>query len=101
MKYIKLLFFIISFTFTVCVTEVNANDHSINKVASFLCHTVLNGKSYNYKNSGKGHKEQINLFFESIKKGKKSPIPFVDLYKTTLATFKIIQSINENRSITL
>jgi len=48
MKCIKLLFLMMSFVFMLCATNVHASD-SISKNASFLCHTVLNGKSYNYK----------------------------------------------------
>lgn len=47
----------------------------------------------------KGHKYELIKFFESIRKGLPSPIPFEDLYLSTLATFKVLDSIKLNRVI--
>ncbi len=52
-----------------------------------------NGKVQRIKSSGKGHKEEVLAFLDSIKNGKESPISFQSIYKTTLTTFKIIDSL--------
>lgn len=41
----------------------------------------------------KGHKKEVEEFMNAMKNGKPSPIPFEQLYNTTLATFKVIESI--------
>lgn len=49
----------------------------------------------------KGYSEEIKQFINSIKEGKPSPISFEELYLTSLATFKIIESINTSQTIKL
>jgi len=49
----------------------------------------------------KGQKEEVKQFVEAIRKGGKSPIPFEEIYHTSLVTFKIIESIRTGKSITL
>ncbi|MBD3843233.1 MAG: Gfo/Idh/MocA family oxidoreductase, partial [Campylobacterales bacterium] len=46
------------------------------------------------KLAGKGHKQEVQSFLEAVKNGKKSPISFESICYTTLATFKIIDSLN-------
>jgi predicted dehydrogenase/threonine dehydrogenase-like Zn-dependent dehydrogenase len=41
----------------------------------------------------KGHKSEVETFMSAITKGNPSPIPFSELYLTTLATFKSLESI--------
>ncbi len=41
----------------------------------------------------KGHTQEVAAFVDAIKNGKPSPIPFDELYLTTLVTFKVIESI--------
>ncbi|CAN5458748.1 bi-domain-containing oxidoreductase [soil metagenome] len=41
----------------------------------------------------KGHKQEVAAFMDAIKNGKPAPIPFNDLYLSTLATFKVLESI--------
>jgi predicted dehydrogenase len=53
------------------------------------------------KSQDKGHSEELKQFINSIKEGKSCPISFNDLYLTTLATFKVLVSIKENRLIRL
>jgi len=53
-----------------------------------------NGKVKRLKSTGKGHKEEVIAFLDSIKNGKESPISFQSIYKTTLSTFKIIDSLS-------
>jgi predicted dehydrogenase/threonine dehydrogenase-like Zn-dependent dehydrogenase len=57
--------------------------------------TVIKGRQ------DKGHSEELLQFVTSIKEGNPCPIPFKELYKSTLATFKVIESIRENRAIIL
>jgi polar amino acid transport system substrate-binding protein len=41
----------------------------------------------------KGHKAEVEAFMEAVKKGDPSPIPFAEIYTTTLATLKTVESI--------
>ncbi|NIM17557.1 MAG: Gfo/Idh/MocA family oxidoreductase [Candidatus Aminicenantes bacterium] len=45
----------------------------------------------------KGHKEELVRFFHSIKNGTPSPIPYEEMYSTTLTTFKILESIKQGQ----
>jgi len=56
-------------------------------------------KTYKYKGQDKGHLTCIRKFLESITKGSSCPIPFKESYLSMLATFKVKQSIAENRKI--
>ena len=58
-------------------------------------------KKIKYKSKDKGHVGELNLFLNSIKNGNPCPIPFKESYLATLATFKIVQSLSENRKIIL
>lgn len=49
----------------------------------------------------KGQRNMINSFITSIKDGKASPIDFEEIYASTLATFKIIESIRAHRDIAI
>jgi predicted dehydrogenase len=46
------------------------------------------------KDEGKGHKEEINAFFDALSRGGVMPIEFESMYYTTKATFKIIDSLH-------
>lgn len=46
------------------------------------------------KLAGKGHKQEIESFLDAIKSAKASPISFESICYTTLATFKIVDSLN-------
>jgi len=52
-----------------------------------------NNKSKSLKVSGKGQKEEVGDFLQAIAKGSESPVSFESLYTTTLATFKILDSL--------
>lgn len=57
-------------------------------------------KSFRLKSSqDKGHKEELIAFTKAIKEGKASPIPFEQLYHTSVVTFAIIESIRSGRTI--
>ncbi|MEO8398659.1 MAG: bi-domain-containing oxidoreductase [Ignavibacteriaceae bacterium] len=47
----------------------------------------------------KGHKNEVELFLNSIKEGKPSPISFDDIFISTLAAFKVIESISTGNVI--
>jgi len=49
----------------------------------------------------KGHRNEINEFLKAIKTGTQSPILFEDIYMSTLATFAVIDSLKERRTIHL
>lgn len=52
-----------------------------------------NNKSHKENLTGKGYKEEVIAFLEALKTGKPSPVNFESLYKTTLTTFRIIDSL--------
>jgi polar amino acid transport system substrate-binding protein len=58
-------------------------------------------KTIKYKGQDKGHAKGVQTFLKSIKEGKSCPIPFEESYLSMLATFKVNQSILENRKIIL
>lgn len=45
------------------------------------------------KLDGKGHKEEVQSFMNSIKSGQDAPISFESIYLTTQVTFKILDSL--------
>ncbi|MDX2173146.1 MAG: bi-domain-containing oxidoreductase [Bacteroidota bacterium] len=53
-------------------------------------------KKINLSNQDKGHKEEVKLFLEAIKKGSACPIPFSETFNAMLATFKVEESISKN-----
>ena len=58
-------------------------------------------KKYKLMNQDKGHSKEVELFLKTIKNGDSTPIPFEDIYLSTLATFKVIESIKTRTSINL
>lgn len=57
-------------------------------------------KSFRLKSSqNKGHKEELIAFTKAIREGKASPIPFEQLYHTSVVTFAIGESIRSGRTI--
>jgi polar amino acid transport system substrate-binding protein len=55
------------------------------------------GKSESRNSSlqDKGHKKEVAAFLKAISAGEPSPIPFDQIYLSTLATFKVIESISQ------
>ena len=49
----------------------------------------------------KGHGHEIDAFFSAIKGHSRAPIPFAEIYDTTLTTFKVIESIQRRKVIDL
>ncbi len=58
-------------------------------------------QKFTYKGKDKGHANGVRAFLKSIKEGTPCPIPFEESHLSTLATFKVLQSIMENRKIVL
>ncbi|MCC7400718.1 MAG: bi-domain-containing oxidoreductase [Chitinophagaceae bacterium] len=52
------------------------------------------GKKIQVNQSGKGHKQEVELFLKNILEGKDAPIGFKSICLTTLTTFKVIDSLN-------
>jgi polar amino acid transport system substrate-binding protein len=49
----------------------------------------------------KGQKDEVRIFLDTIISGGENPIPFDEIYSTSLVTFKIIESIRTGKSILL
>jgi polar amino acid transport system substrate-binding protein len=47
----------------------------------------------------KGHKREVELFLDSVKNGKPSPIKPEDIFHSTFATFKVLDSLRTNSII--
>jgi len=63
---------------------------------------IKNGKTRkkrNYLSIDRGHTGEMNALFISIKEGKDLPVDFEEYVYTTLATFKIVESINEGKAM--
>jgi polar amino acid transport system substrate-binding protein len=64
--------------------------------------TMAKGKKKTQKGviQDKGHRDEMKVFVDSVKK-QTMPIPFESLYATTLATFKIHESIGQKLPINI
>lgn len=60
-----------------------------------------NNKASKENLPGKGHREEIVEFFNAIRNGKSLPVSFDSVYKTTLTTFKIMDSLGTGVSQTI
>ncbi len=59
--------------------------------------TITGNKKQKYSGKqDKGHAAEVTAFIKSIREGSPSPIPFEEIYLSTLATFKVIESIAGN-----
>lgn len=56
-------------------------------------------KKIKYHSQDKGHANELRTFFDAIRKGGVNPVPFNSSYHSTFVTFKVLQSIRENRKI--
>lgn len=80
--------------------EVLSNDTSI--VIDDFKKMIIYGKkvkNVKYKGQDKGHGQELIEYFNAIRNGTACPIPFEESHHSTFATFKILQSIKENRLI--
>jgi predicted dehydrogenase/threonine dehydrogenase-like Zn-dependent dehydrogenase len=53
-----------------------------------------NGKESKIECNGKGHREEVSAFIAAIQQSGKDPIPFDSVVRTTLVSFKAIESLN-------
>lgn len=53
------------------------------------------------KRQDKGHAAELKAFVAVIEQGKPAPIPFEEIYDSSKATFAVVQSIQENKMISL
>lgn len=60
-----------------------------------------NSKVIKFKRQDKGHAAGVQTFLKSIKEGNACPIPFHESYLSMLSTFKVNQSLLENRKIVI
>ncbi len=76
---------------------------AIAQINNFKTLKVFGNKSkkHKYKEQDKGHANEVRLFLNSIREGKNCPIPFDESFLVTLATFKVIESLNTGRKIKL
>jgi polar amino acid transport system substrate-binding protein len=58
-----------------------------------------NKKKYSLFNQNKGHQKEVNSFLKALQEGSATPISFKDIYLTTLATFKVVDSIKTKEMI--
>jgi predicted dehydrogenase/threonine dehydrogenase-like Zn-dependent dehydrogenase len=54
-------------------------------------------KKRSYLSIDRGHNDEMSALFRSIKDGKDFPVDFEEYVYTTLATFKIVESISEGK----
>lgn len=66
-----------------------------------FCKMNIYGKAHKKEKSkqDKGHTQELIEFTNAIKNGLASPIPFDELFLSTLVSFKVLESIKENRII--
>lgn len=49
----------------------------------------------------KGQKNEVREFLQAVREGRQSPIPFEELYSTSLATFRAVESHRTGNTIKL
>ena len=71
------------------------------KIDDFKSMTMYDSGVKNNKLSSqdKGHANEVAMFLKAVKSGNKEIIPFSEAYISTLATFKIIESIQNNGAL--
>lgn len=73
---------------------------TVSKIDDFRRMEFHGRKSFRLKSAqDKGHAAEVKAFTEAIKNGLPSPIPFEELYHTSVVTFGIIESIQSGRII--
>lgn len=73
---------------------------TVARIDDFKLLTIYGSKVKKYKYKGdKGHAREMKVYLDSIREGKECPIPFAESYHSTLATFKVLQSLREKRTV--
>jgi predicted dehydrogenase len=70
----------------------------IDDFRNMIVHTNKTWKD-KLKKQDKGHKEEVRRFLAAIEQGLPTPISFGDIYSSTSAIFKAIESINSGQTI--
>lgn len=60
-----------------------------------------NKKEVTKSTQDKGHAEEVKQFLKAVEKGLPTPIPFEDVYLSSLIPFKILESIRSGKAIRL
>jgi polar amino acid transport system substrate-binding protein len=83
--------------------EISSTGRSaiIDNFQSLTLHQEGRRRTFKLSAVDKGHREEVRAFLEAIQEGKASPIPFESLRVTTLATFKVQQSLQLGVPVTL
>lgn len=75
---------------------------SVAQIDDFKTLKISGKKTKNYKyKQDKGHAKCVQTFLKNINKGEACSIPFEESYLSMLATFKVNQSLKENRKIVI
>jgi predicted dehydrogenase/threonine dehydrogenase-like Zn-dependent dehydrogenase len=82
--------------------EVHCNGVSA-IINDFKRMTIYGKKTVDYKlkKQDKGHRAEMEQFIKAIRNGSPSPIPFDELYHSTLTTFKVMESLNSGEMVSL
>lgn len=76
---------------------------SVMTIDDFRTLDVYGKKHYSMKlmNQDKGHKEEVHRFLAAIRSGSETPIRFSDIYASAFTTFKVLESLRENKAVGL
>lgn len=82
--------------------EVFCNGISV-VIDNFRKMTIYGAKKKRSKlrRQDKGHAAELKVFVKAIEEGKPAPIPFEEIYNSSLATFAVLESIRECRMVHL
>jgi polar amino acid transport system substrate-binding protein len=65
-------------------------------------HLSCNGKKETSKGGGdKGHRREVELTIEAIRRGENAPIPFADLIEVTEASFAVEEAVRTQRMVSV
>jgi polar amino acid transport system substrate-binding protein len=56
-------------------------------------HSNGKGREKNLLSQDKGQKNEVQAFLDAVRQGREPPIPYAELFSTSAATFKILESI--------
>lgn len=76
---------------------------TIAQIDDFKTMRIVGKKTIKYRNKSqnKGHAHGVQSFLKSIADGTACPIPFEESYLSMMATLKVLESIRENRKISI
>jgi polar amino acid transport system substrate-binding protein len=62
-------------------------------------HSKGRSKERKLLSQDKGQQNEVRVFLDAVRQGKGPPIPYDELFSTSLVTFKILESIQTSQSI--